>query len=440
MFKKFCLLINGRTIVIICLLLIGIIGSVYYFDMQQKNACIILETFKKAVDEKAKITKTRKEAQQLLMQQDLFNKLEKSSLENNYCGVAATIHLEQFYLDVYLDQKVKEVRQRLIAFANTNNYEAIKALCSVGYYKDNITNFDDFNLTSEQLLRYCQIVFNTENDKVKNIIKNKTSNLTLSDYINMRTAYVMIKEFYFNNRQVDKFVEFCESCNDQMEKKVCFLSYEDTTNPTRYSVQLLADTYYQKKNYVSALPIYKQIAKYDNRGVIKTRLGDMYFRGEGTQKNYYEAIYWYKAALHEKTMQNTTVRGYILNNIGEAYEALTYKMSIEGSEISEESVKGALQAFNYYRMAAILGHAKGQANLGHLYNIGRGVVQDDVQAYAWMTVALSQGMDAISQAIAKSDKDLIEQGLLLDGKLEEAKQLAKQYYNQYVLRIEPIKN
>ena len=50
-----------------------------------------------------------------------------------------------------------------------------------------------------------------------------------------------------------------------------------------------------------------------------------------------------------------------------------------------------LEAANWYRKAALQGHAKAQYFLGELYANGQGVPEDYVQSYAWMLLAKNGG-------------------------------------------------
>ena len=45
----------------------------------------------------------------------------------------------------------------------------------------------------------------------------------------------------------------------------------------------------------------------------------------------------------------------------------------------------------WYKLAAEQGNASAQSNLGVLYAMGRGVIQDNVYAYMWGNLAASNG-------------------------------------------------
>ena len=49
------------------------------------------------------------------------------------------------------------------------------------------------------------------------------------------------------------------------------------------------------------------------------------------------------------------------------------------------------QAVNWYRKAAEQGHANAQYNLGGMYEVGHGIQEDLVTAYAWAKIAQANG-------------------------------------------------
>ena len=48
-------------------------------------------------------------------------------------------------------------------------------------------------------------------------------------------------------------------------------------------------------------------------------------------------------------------------------------------------------AARWYRRAGLKGHRVAQLNLGELYQLGRGVPQDSVEAYLWYSLAAEGG-------------------------------------------------
>ena len=58
-----------------------------------------------------------------------------------------------------------------------------------------------------------------------------------------------------------------------------------------------------------------------------------------------------------------------------------------------------------YRQAAEQGHALAQYNLGGMYNSGRGVARDPVQAFMWISLAAASGnASAAAQCEQMRDK------------------------------------
>ena len=82
------------------------------------------------------------------------------------------------------------------------------------------------------------------------------------------------------------------------------------------------------------------------------------------------------------------------NNLGFMYD--------NGRGVPQDDV----EAVKWYRMAAEQGLASGQNNLGFMYANGRGVPQDHVEAYAWLSVAAVGG-----DADAAKYRDIVKESL-----------------------------
>jgi len=83
------------------------------------------------------------------------------------------------------------------------------------------------------------------------------------------------------------------------------------------------------------------------------------------------------------------------------------------------------EAVKWYRKAVAQGYALGQNNLGGMYHNGYGLQKDDIQAYAWAGIAAANGYtDAIQL------RNYLETQLT-PNKLEEARQLAREYWEKY---------
>ncbi|MBM2829449.1 MAG: Sel1 domain protein repeat-containing protein [Gammaproteobacteria bacterium] len=56
--------------------------------------------------------------------------------------------------------------------------------------------------------------------------------------------------------------------------------------------------------------------------------------------------------------------------------------------------KNYFEALNWFRKAAEQGVLEAQSNIGYIYENGFGVPKDIIRAYAWGSIALANGYDA----------------------------------------------
>ena len=103
-------------------------------------------------------------------------------------------------------------------------------------------------------------------------------------------------------------------------------------------------------------------------------------------------------------------------------------------------------AARWYRCAAEQGDVWGQAFLGHLYLEGKGVPVDDVQAYAWLNLAMAilktgelpylwarlsfETVQRYADLAARWFSEVA--GRLSPAVLSEAQTLSRQYWRKYV--------
>ena len=64
------------------------------------------------------------------------------------------------------------------------------------------------------------------------------------------------------------------------------------------------------------------------------------------------------------------------------------------------------EAVKWYRKAAELGNAKAMVGLGLMYDYGDGVIEDDVEAYAWFNVAAAKGQNKAAELRDKIKKTM----------------------------------
>ncbi len=188
----------------------------------------------------------------------------------------------------------------------------------------------------------------------------------------------------------------------------------------------LGTLYFQVQNYVLA---YKWLsssdATKDDSGISQFSLGYMYLYSLGTQQNLDKAIYWFNLAVDHAHNDISAIWG----NLARAY---AMKQNYR-------------TAFDYYTAAAKLGDAYSQMRLAWLYQQGKGTIQDNIQAYAWASTAVANGFKKDeygniyktneNNAIALRNSIALSLSLAdKSGKgLAKARELAKKYYQLYVL-------
>ncbi len=117
-----------------------------------------------------------------------------------------------------------------------------------------------------------------------------------------------------------------------------------------------------------------------SRGQDPTEMGLMYYHGTGTEKNYKEAIKWFKLGAE----QNHAVAQ---NYLGSMYHF--------GDGVEQDFDK----AFEWYNKSADQGNIVAQANLGQMYYHGRSVEKDFSKAVEWYTKAAEQGCAPAQNAL-----------------------------------------
>ena len=105
----------------------------------------------------------------------------------------------------------------------------------------------------------------------------------------------------------------------------------------------------------------------------QAELGVRYAAGRGVERDFGEAVAWYRRAVAQGD-----ARGQV--ELGFAYERG------RGVEQNDD------EAVRWYRRSAEQGNALGQNNLGFMYDVGRGVGEDDEQAARWFRRAADQGL------------------------------------------------
>ncbi len=146
--------------------------------------------------------------------------------------------------------------------------------------------------------------------------------------------------------------------------------------------------------------LYRAALQGKSSGRSERILGEAFFQGNGTLKNFSEAIHWYSLSAEHGDSEAQNTLGYL------------YFMG-RGVERNEE--KGA----EYFLQAAKNNFPQAQFNTGIMYSTGSGIGEIDlVAAYGWMNIAAANGYRP-----AVAARDYLE-NLLTGKELSEAQQFA----------------
>ena len=113
----------------------------------------------------------------------------------------------------------------------------------------------------------------------------------------------------------------------------------------------------------------------------------MYSKGLGVQKNFKEALRWYKIIAE----QGDEKAQYHL-------AAMYYK--------AQGPLKNYKEALKWYKMAAEQNNVNAQYIIGNMYFKGRGVSRDLVQAHLWFHIAGLNGSKKAVKSRAKVEQKL----------------------------------
>src|SRR4051794_26144099 len=109
-------------------------------------------------------------------------------------------------------------------------------------------------------------------------------------------------------------------------------------------------------------------------------LGLMYDLGIDVPRNYAESGKWYLKAANQ--------------GLAEAQ----FKLGVRYFEFGKQARENYTTAFTWFYRAANQGIAEAQFNIGLMYQLGRGVPTNKVEAYKWYNVAAAQGFTKAAAA------------------------------------------
>ncbi len=140
------------------------------------------------------------------------------------------------------------------------------------------------------------------------------------------------------------------------------------------------------------------------------RLGFMYARGMGVEKNEAKAVEWYREAAGQDHVEAQFRLGFMYGN----------GMGVEKNET---------EAFSWHQKAAEHGHVIAQYWLGSLYGHGKGVPQDYQMAYMWCNLAASRAT-RMSEPLIVASRDKYAARLSSE-QLAEAQRRAREWNDEH---------
>ena len=170
------------------------------------------------------------------------------------------------------------------------------------------------------------------------------------------------------------------------------------------------------QNYAEAFIWFRRAAE-QGHDFAQRDLGDMYARGEGVPQNDVEATKWHRKATEQWR------RAAEWGDANSQYYLCT--------AYTKDVLKSDAEATQWCRRAAEQGYIMAQYALGKRYAEGKGVLQDDVQAYAWFNIFAAQESGEFGE-MAKNSRDRIAESMTPEQRAR-AQQLSREYWGAYVV-------
>jgi hypothetical protein len=144
------------------------------------------------------------------------------------------------------------------------------------------------------------------------------------------------------------------------------------------------DSFIQSKNFESLNPITQtKIKAYRGDVDAQIKLGDMYYKGSDVERDYNEAVKWYKEAAEDGNAD-------AMYKLGNLY-------------FNDKIQSAAKDEFMFwYKKAAENGHIKAQFKLGYCYRYGKGVQPNLTLAKKWLKLAADRGHEVAKEYLILS--------------------------------------
>ena len=199
---------------------------------------------------------------------------------------------------------------------------------------------------------------------------------------------------------------------NRLRERISRLSCEEYGAAQRLYIQ--AEKYYRGKNFAKAFEFYQRAAK-KGEAEAAYSLGRMFKDGEGVAKNNEKALFWYRRAAVlgcERAVRCVKVceeewikdlKAKALQGDVDAQYALGQKFH-DGDDVE----KNYEEALKWYRMAAEDGYADAQYSLGVMYELAEGVDKDYEEALTWYLKAAVLGQEDARDALQQLLSEMYE--------------------------------
>ena len=306
------------------------------------------------------------------------NNLEKKDSNNDKCIVRSLYILVKIYSEIGSNEIANKYHKILEKLAKNGNKVAMVELC---FSTDSLTD-------NEKKLHFCQAIIDSKS----------------FDHNHRLSAFYQLLDSYYKDNKWNEIINLCDGADPG---DMCLIFGD-----------MVARKLEKEKKYEQLISLYEKIGEYDYTGITQSLLADIYLDGKGTMIDLMSAINWYEKSL--KNVHDEALRAKIMNNMCVAYERQN----------------NYVIAFRCYKQAAVHGYSISQLNLAIQYAEGHGTIQDYQEAYAWISVAIAQGLGN-EQEMAEKNKNWLTYNLRTQDKtgtaLSQAKELAQNYYKKYVL-------
>lgn len=207
-------------------------------------------------------------------------------------------------------------------------------------------------------------------------MKNVDSEISEFNKIDAQSKLEQARQYICQeNQDFKSFMLLCKKSalqGNAHSQYIMGIFYEDGIEGLEnyFQVEIEADErFYNKEDSKKALLFYEKSAKQGYKPAQYT-LGNMYFNGVGTEKDYDKAFYWFK---NSKTEFACFYMGYM-------YE--------KGLSVEQDYSK----AIKWYEKSANMGNSNAAYNLGVMYKMGQGTEINNEKSVMWYESAAKKIM------------------------------------------------